>query len=131
MKTCATCEQELSLDSFSKKGSGTQSKCKNCNREYQRNHYKENKNRYLESNYCYKNKNKERWRAIKEANPCADCGGYFHHFQMDFDHIGDKNYSISSMSSMSWDKIEKEIYLCDIVCANCHRLRTFTRYKDN
>lgn len=65
---------------------------------------------------------------LKEA-PCMDCGGTFHHAAMDFDHRPDeeKTYKISQMMGMAKAKLEAEIAKCDLVCANCHRVRTFNR----
>lgn len=51
---------------------------------------------------------------------------------MDFDHVrGDKISNISDMMGcFGWDAIEQEIAKCDIVCANCHRERTWKRQQD-
>lgn len=64
-----------------------------------------------------------------KSNPCEDCGGTFDPICMDFDHRpGEKK--IGSVSSMLWaglDRVLAEIAKCDLVCANCHRLRTLDR----
>lgn len=62
--------------------------------------------------------------------PCADCAGSFHYCQMDFDHVrGEKLASVSQLLAYGYGKvvIDKEIEKCDLVCANCHRLRTWDR----
>lgn len=72
----------------------------------------------------------ERIDAIKASTPCADCGGRFHPVAMDFDHVaGDKTLGISEMvrGRYSWQRIEVEIAKCEIVCSNCHRVRTYER----
>lgn len=47
---------------------------------------------------------------------------------MDFDHIGDKSFGISdSNHNKSLDEIKREIENCEVVCSNCHRIRTFNR----
>jgi hypothetical protein len=59
--------------------------------------------------------------------PCADCGGTFDPICMDFDHRpGEvKLFSIGNrLSSRGFESIRAEISKCDIVCANCHRIRT-------
>lgn len=60
--------------------------------------------------------------------PCADCGGLFAAHQMDFDHRdpSQKSFRITAGRAMlmSRDRLLAEIAKCDIVCANCHRLRT-------
>ena len=47
---------------------------------------------------------------------------------MDFDHVkGNKDRAISVMvgQKVSKDRILREIEKCELVCANCHRLRTY------
>lgn len=71
--------------------------------------------------------------AIKDV-PCADCGGRFHYCAMDFDHRpGERkiqNIGIMVTNSLyAVEDIMEEIAKCDIVCSNCHRLRTFMRRK--
>jgi hypothetical protein len=44
---------------------------------------------------------------------------------MDFDHIRDKRQIISSMcQDYSPESIIAEIQKCELICANCHRIRT-------
>ena len=60
--------------------------------------------------------------------PCTDCGNTFPPCCMDFDHIeGIKEFSIGNNLTRSLDSLLTEIEKCEIVCANCHRLRTFLR----
>jgi len=67
-------------------------------------------------------------RAAKRG-PCMDCGGCFHPDAMEFDHRGDapKLFSLSRGSRKSQAAIVAEIAKCDLVCANCHRLRSARR----
>lgn len=71
--------------------------------------------------------------AIKASTPCMDCGSYFPAVAMDFDHVrGHKLATISQMTaakwkSVSWGQILVEMAKCDLVCANCHRVRTSNR----
>lgn len=69
------------------------------------------------------------WLDAQKAVPCADCAGTFHPCQMDFDHRPgeDKKFTVSSGSFRSRASVIAEIAKCDIVCSNCHRLRTFNR----
>jgi len=50
---------------------------------------------------------------------------------MDFDHReGEKKeYLLSAIDKMSINTLKREIAKCDVVCANCHRERTFQRLK--
>jgi hypothetical protein len=62
--------------------------------------------------------------------PCADCKQRFQPCAMDFDHRDpdSKRYTVTRMIGRAGtDRILAEVARCDIVCANCHRLRTFER----
>lgn len=62
--------------------------------------------------------------------PCADCKLKFHHAAMDFDHVrGPKKGCVSEFLSLGKSRsvVLAEIAKCDVVCACCHRLRTFRR----
>lgn len=62
--------------------------------------------------------------------PCADCGNRFPPECMDFDHIsGDKRFNIGKSLLTSIEKVLEEIDKCEIVCSNCHRIRTRNRQK--
>ena len=69
-------------------------------------------------------------RELKERTPCADCGRHFHFAAMDFDHVrGSKVERIAELAKNgSFRKMIAEIKKCEIVCSNCHRVRTFVRY---
>jgi hypothetical protein len=71
---------------------------------------------------------KKRLAKIKEDSGCIDCGEN-NHIVLDFDHLKDKKYNISRMihDGFSWAAIKKEIAKCEVVCANCHRIRTHDR----
>jgi hypothetical protein len=71
---------------------------------------------------------KQKLAHIKESSGCVDCG-INNHIILDFDHLHDKKYNISRMihDGFSWAAIKKEISKCEVVCANCHRIRTHNR----
>lgn len=62
----------------------------------------------------------------KEGAPCMDCGRHFKACQMDFDHTGEKKGGVAWLLSKgaTLAAIKSEIAKCDLVCANCHRVRT-------
>lgn len=71
--------------------------------------------------------------AIK-SKPCTDCGHSFDPVCMDFDHRdpSTKKFTIASnIASITLEVLLDEIAKCDIVCANCHRLREKSRRKEN
>lgn len=61
--------------------------------------------------------------------PCMDCNQSFPSYCMDFDHVsGEKKFQIGSRSATSsMTTLFKEMAKCEIVCANCHRKRTYMR----
>lgn len=68
---------------------------------------------------------------IKLAKGCADCGYNDYAVALDFDHRPgeEKLYTPSYMAKykLSIKKIMEELDKCDVVCANCHRVRTMER----
>jgi hypothetical protein len=58
---------------------------------------------------------------------CADCGYNKHPHALDFDHLDNKKFSIATSLSRKVETILEEIEKCEVVCANCHRIRTATR----
>lgn len=62
--------------------------------------------------------------------PCLDCGRSYPSYVMDFDHVkGVKDKAISQLvkNSVSIEKLQAEIEKCEIVCSNCHRIRTHSK----
>ena len=62
--------------------------------------------------------------------PCADCGNSFAPYVMEFDHKepGTKSFWILQRAgSVSRDRLLTELSKCEVVCANCHRARTYAR----
>ena len=64
---------------------------------------------------------------LRETTPCADCNHYFPAVCMDFDHVrGKKKMDVMKMAGQGYARamVEDEVSKCELVCANCHRLRT-------
>ena len=61
---------------------------------------------------------------------CFDCGYTKHAVALEFDHVGgNKKAAVAKLLLYGWRVILKEIDKCDVVCVNCHRIRTATRRK--
>ena len=58
-----------------------------------------------------------------------DCKEVYPYYVMDFDHVrGVKHKNVSELiGTLSKKKIDEEIAKCEIVCSNCHRIRTYLR----
>lgn len=88
-------------------------KCRACSREWLREYMRERV---------------EFLRDYKLAKGCADCGYKEHSCALDFDHRpGEvKLFEPSKLkTSGTWQQMLDEIAKCDVVCSNCHRVRTF------
>jgi hypothetical protein len=58
---------------------------------------------------------------------CKDCGYNKHHFALQFDHVrGEKLGNIAT--KLSWSFFREESKKCEVVCANCHAVRTYGRH---
>lgn len=135
MKTCNTCKQEKEDSSFSckiKSKNILANKCKVCHSDYVKEHYLANKKSYkaraTKTNLAAKKRNRQVVDDLKKI-PCMDCGNSYDPICMDFDHLSDKTMSVSKLSSQpySLERINNEISKCEIVCSNCHRIRTKNR----
>ncbi len=65
--------------------------------------------------------------ATVKAIPCADCGKSYPRCVMDFDHRdpSQKRFTIGRHpAGASLAALMEEIAKCDVVCSNCHRVRT-------
>jgi len=66
--------------------------------------------------------------AQHKARKCTDCRIQFPACAMDFDHVrGKKIAAVSSLYKRGLITVKKEIAKCELVCSNCHRVRTYER----
>lgn len=62
-----------------------------------------------------------------KARPCADCGGTFPPYVMDFDHRDPATKTLNVARAIGAGlspRLKAELASCDVVCSNCHRVRT-------
>lgn len=120
MKTCTKCNQLLPISVFDYKSGnkkGLQNICKPC------------KHAPLKEHRQHMRRLVNRWKVMKG---CSVCGFNGLHFQLDLDHIDpDTKHNSGNYRAYepSWskDKIKTELAKCVILCANCHRLKTFSK----
>lgn len=120
MKKCSKCESPLS---------GNQYYCSSCKKEIAHLKYLENPQKYKDAVSKSKFRNKEKVFKYLSENPCKDCGEK-DPVVLQFDHIKDKKlFTINKAIrySYNWNLIQEEISKCEVVCANCHTRRTFSR----
>lgn len=130
-KKCTKCGKVLDIASFTKKGEYKSSMCRQCSSLWSKEWYKKNKEKRKAA--IKKNKNKlkstrRKWLNEIKSAPCTDCNKKYPPVVMDFDHIKDKKFNISTILYIkSKDTLLKEIEKCELVCSNCHRVRTENR----
>lgn len=130
MKFCAKCSRTLPDESFHKRGEILQSWCKECRKAFDAGFYVRNKARIYETKKAWKIEMREWYDSLKKDKPCSDCGGIFHIQAMHWDHLpGFKKVKCLSAMMQMHDKkgILEEVGKCELVCANCHAVRTFNR----
>jgi len=68
--------------------------------------------------------------AYKIEHGCAECGYNANPRALDFDHE-DADTKIANISRMirhaPWDRVVAEMNKCTLLCANCHRVKTFSQ----
>mgnify|MGYP003585914959 CR=1 FL=1 len=122
LKTCVSCGQVLPVTKFKFRSQG--------GRQAGTRHTMCNRCLYVR----YTRPNMERKKAdideYKMARGCFDCGYCDHPSALEFDHLpgSDKKFNIGEeigkqSKAALWAEIEK----CDVVCANCHNIRTYER----
>ncbi len=130
-KHCRVCKQDLPCSEFPlKQNNKHDSLCRECKKNCQRAYYENNRHYYKSRATHRREWLREYIRSIKATTPCTDCGRKYHYCVMDFDHREDEA-KLFNLSGATWRKgrkqIEKEIAKCDVVCSNCHRIRTHLR----
>lgn len=128
-KRCSKCRRVLDVSRFVKKGSGTAAQCKDCHKIYYQKAYErpERKKQIREAVDRRRQKLRALIHSLKTGS-CADCGKTYPPYVLDFDHREDKIENVSLLvykRGWSEKRIREEIAKCDLVCANCHRERTF------
>lgn len=108
MKKCSICGQYRTLDMFYNKKTENRRDycCKLCKNDLMMEIWKEKKVKAVQ----YK------------GGKCQKCGYYKCVEAMDFHHREPQNkkYDWHKLRLQSWDKIEKELDKCDLLCRNCH-----------
>ena len=124
MKTCKGCGLTKELAEFYKNvgmRDGVLSWCKKCIIK-----------RYAAGRSERAKRDRLYFQQIKIERGCADCGYNANPVALDFDHLPgfEKLYRVCVMAGMSRKMVDAEIAKCEVVCANCHRIRTATRLAD-
>lgn len=138
-KICSKCGEEKEHTEFRfRRDKATKSRlrrkdCAECQRLAGRSHYSTNKAAYKTRSQRRREDLRRRHDEIKAKLPCADCQLFWHPCQTDWDHrdgatkIADVSFLVNAFY---WSEALEEMKKCDLVCANCHRMRTWLRAHD-
>lgn len=131
MRRCAICESWKPESEFHDSRTGQFSYCRACRRAYDRRYYHERGRVARLERQRARVRAARAWMAsLKEGVACADCGQVFPPWVMHWDHLPgfDKVACISELVVSRRRRITlSELEKCELVCANCHVLRTISR----
>lgn len=128
---CYTCKGKKPKASFHRhagRPNDKQTMCKVCRKAYNAEYYQRTKS--LPSRDSGQKKVLQRVNGLILAamsGGCVDCG-ISDLEVLEFDHLGDKVASIAKMrQTANTPKLMAELAKCQVVCANCHKKRTYAR----
>jgi len=135
LRKCSQCGKVLPTSYFHKR-SGTlyHSECKECKnlryKEYHLRTWSDRKDKhYCSSRFSYAKK-LQKFTEFLSEQACVDCGCN-DPLYLEFDHKDQtsKEFTISEKKKrLSINNLMKEIGKCDIVCVNCHKIRTYNTF---
>jgi hypothetical protein len=126
-RRCTQCRRVATEVEFPARGA----RCLECRRAGIRDHYRRNRSYYLAK------ARKRQLKVIAETrswlvgylleHPCSDCGET-DPLVLEFDHRSPatKNMEVAVLARSGYPlrRVQAEVALCDVRCANCHRRRT-------
>ncbi len=146
--TCSQCGVSKDESEFYIRAIGARRRdCKECCRERARFLHaadggEANAQRCLAYHRAHREEQRDKWatervaklalvESLKRAS-CVDCRTGFPSECMDFDHVPERGKKVAGISRMvqgtySMVTLQVELKKCDLVCANCHRIRTARR----
>ena len=132
MKRCPRCGEMKLLSEFHRnklRRDGLQVYCKPCRAVIDHDYYERVRGTRVPTRVWERGRNA--WLlSLKNGRPCTDCGRVFPPQVMQWDHLpgAPKLGEISTdFRGRSRELILQEIAKCELVCANCHTMRTFRR----
>ena len=138
-KRCSRCQRTKPLQAFNwrdKAHTRRQSYCRECSNGAWRAWYtkESNRQRHLAQLSRRRKARRKRHKSLinqLKSAPCKDCGQTFPPYVMDFDHVASKVAPVSLLATThGTDALRTEIAKCEVVCANCHRIRTYERLRN-
>ena len=129
MKRCGRCGEVKPSEAFARRGSILQPWCRVCRKAYDAEYWQANKHRRRP--HRERHQEFRAWYEELKRAPCCDCSGSFPPECMQWDHRPGE----AKAADVGWlasrharKRILNEIEKCDLVCANCHAVRTRQRH---
>lgn len=133
-RLCAKCRTWKSQIEFHNSITGQFSYCGDCRREYDREYHRTRGGPRRRERQRRRREQLRAWMAgLKRGVPCADCGEVFQPGVMHWDHLPGlpKIDAISTLvESRTRTLVLDELAKCELVCANCHAVRTASRRRN-
>lgn len=134
MKRCCRCQQTKDLVDFHRsrlRADGVQTVCKACRTHLDSERYRTAR----AAGVLWKRSNPKKdstqaWIvSLKTGHACTDCGRVFPPAAMQWDHLPGttKVADVSGLRNRTREAILAEIAKCELVCVNCHTIRTVRR----
>ena len=125
------CGQSKPSTEFHRSRTGQFSYCRDCRCAYDRRYYAERDKATRQERIRARHEAARAWmNSLKAGRPCADCGETFPPYVMHWDHLPG-HMKVAAIGSMvgKWarDAVLDELKKCELVCANCHVMRTVER----
>lgn len=127
---CARCGARKAQTDFHNSRSGEFTYCRDCRNAYDRQYYAERGRAARRERARSRDQRAQAWmNSLKDGVPCADCGEVFPAPLMHWDHLPGyaKLGAISSIMRRKRTSVFDELKKCQLVCANCHAIRTARR----
>ncbi len=129
---CATLKPRSEFHRNARRADGLNVYCRSCRSDIDHAEYERtvgrSVSRHSRTAYAFA---RGAWlRSLKADHPCTDCGRIFDPPVMQWDHLPgfEKRGHISDgFAGCTEEEILSEIAKCELVCTNCHTLRTFQR----
>jgi hypothetical protein len=128
---CGRCGKLKSANDFHRRGlGGRQAWCKECRRVYDAAYHRRTWGEARRAQKRERQHEFSAWYRCLKDGPCTDCGGHFDPVVMQWDHLPghQKSANLSDLAGTgSRRRVLEELEKCELVCANCHALRTVRR----
>jgi hypothetical protein len=128
LRRCSRCKEFKEDAIFARKSGGSSiGLCPPCKRTLGRKYYERHRLRYRQRATA-RRKKLQRFLDELKNRPCVDCSQMFPPSVMDFDHrdpSGKAGVVSRMINRVKWAALLAEVKKCDLVCANCHRIRTY------